>query len=115
MSASLRQPAVRAAEKGLGLPHDVLDDLGGGLLLLHHPGDLTGQVAPGSVVVSGGGGGYGSGGGGKKDDSSGYTREDVTAAVNAGYSSNDIYQQIKNVSDTQKRTDLLQWLRYENQ
>ncbi len=76
---------------------------------------LTGQVAPGSVVVSGGGGGYGSGGGGKKDDSSGYTREDVTAAVNAGYSSNDIYQQIKNVSDTQKRTDLLQWLRYENQ
>ena len=52
----------------------------------------------------------GGGGGG------GYTRQDVTDAYNAGYSADQIYGAInQNVTDPAQRTDLLQWLRYENQ
>ena len=47
---------------------------------------------------------------------SGYTRQDVTDAYNQGYSAEQIYGMIdQNVSDPAQRTDLLQWLRYENQ
>lgn len=71
----------------------------------------------GSGGSSGGGGG--GGGGYYYSEPYGYdeyTRQDVTDAYNAGYSAEQIYDEInQNVTDTEKRIDLLQWLRYENQ
>lgn len=73
---------------------------------------LTGKAAPGT---GGGGGGYGGGGSRKKEDAP-YTRQDVTDAYNAGFSFDDIYNQINtNAGSAENRQDLLQWLRYENQ
>ncbi len=54
-------------------------------------------------------------GGGSSSSGNQWTRQDVTNAVNAGYSRQQIYAMLNEVTDSALKQDLLQWLRYETQ